>query len=588
MFKCVIIRIILIPMNMNDNVDLATLRHSTSHLMAQAVKKLFPEAKLAIGPSIDTGFYYDFDIDRTFTPEDLDRIEDKMRELVKMDSDFVKKEVKSEEAIEFFEKLNEPYKVELIRDLNQPTVTIYQHSDFSDLCAGPHVKSIRDIGAFKLLNVAGAYWRGDVSNKMLQRIYGTAFQTQKELDEHLELLKETERRDHRRIGRELDLFSFHDEGPGFTFFHPKGMIVVNEILKYWHCVHEERGYLEVKTPMILNNELWVRSGHWEHYRENMYFTAIDDIDYAVKPMNCPGVVLIYKSRQHSYREFPLKIAELGLVHRHELSGVLHGLFRVRAFTQDDAHIFCLTDQVKSEVIDVIRLIFDVYGTFGFRDFMLELSTKPEHSIGTDEMWENAQDALSKALSSEDVDFKINEGAGAFYGPKIDFHIKDCMGRTWQCGTIQIDFAMPDRFDLEYAGSDNLRHRPVMIHRTVLGSIERFLGILIEHYAGAFPLWLAPVQLKVLTINENVIEYARLLKEELSRDSFRVEIDDRPESISRKVREGQLEKVPYMLIVGDKEVKSSTISVRDRSGREERSLKVGTFLDKIRSEQKCRF
>lgn len=575
-------------MNMNDNVDLATLRHSTSHLMAQAVKKLFPEAKLAIGPSIDTGFYYDFDIERNFTPEDLSRIEDKMRELVKMDSDFVKNEVKSEEAIEFFEKLNEPYKVELIRDLNQPTVTIYKHSDFSDLCAGPHLKSTRDIGAFKLLNVAGAYWRGDVRNKMLQRIYGTAFRTQKELDEYRELLKETERRDHRKIGRDLDLYSFHDEGPGFAFFHPKGIVVINEILKYWRHKHEEQGYLEVKTPIILNNELWVQSGHWEHYRENMYFTRIDDIDYAVKPMNCPGVVLIYKSRQHSYREFPLKIAELGLVHRHELSGVLHGLFRVRAFTQDDAHIFCLPEQVKSEVIDVIRLIFDMYETFGFSDFMLELSTRPEHSIGTDEMWKGAQDALSEALSSEGVDFRINEGAGAFYGPKIDFHIRDCMGRTWQCGTIQVDFAMPDRFDLEYAGRDNLRHRPVMIHRTVLGSIERFLGILIEHYAGAFPLWLAPVQLRVLTINENVIEYARSLKEEFSGEGFRVEIDERPESIGRKIRESQLEKVPYMLIVGDKEMESSTISVRDRSGREERGLKIGTFMNRVRSEQKERF
>jgi len=575
-------------MNMNDNVDLATLRHSTSHLMAQAVKKLFPEAKLAIGPSIDTGFYYDFDIERNFIPEDLSRIEDKMRELVKMDSDFVKNEVKSEEAIEFFEKLNEPYKVELIRDLNQPTVTIYKHSDFSDLCAGPHLKSTRYIGAFKLLNVAGAYWRGDVRNKMLQRIYGTAFRTQKELDEYLELLKETERRDHRKIGRDLDLYSFHDEGPGFAFFHPKGMVVINEILKYWRYKHEERGYLEVKTPIILNNELWVQSGHWEHYRENMYFTRIDDMDYAVKPMNCPGVVLIYKSRQHSYREFPLKIAELGLVHRHELSGVLHGLFRVRAFTQDDAHIFCLPEQVKSEVIDVIRLIFDMYETFGFSDFMLELSTRPEHSIGTDEMWKGAQDALSEALSSEGVDFMINEGAGAFYGPKIDFHIRDCMGRTWQCGTIQVDFAMPDRFDLEYAGRDNLRHRPVMIHRTVLGSIERFLGILIEHYAGAFPLWLAPVQLRVLTINENVIEYARSLKEEFSGEGFRVEIDERPESIGRKIRESQLEKVPYMLIVGDKEMESSTISVRDRSGGEERGLKIGTFMNRVRSEHKEMF
>ena len=575
-------------MNMNDNVDLATLRHSTSHLMAQAVKKLFPEAKLAIGPSIDTGFYYDFDIERNFIPEDLSRIEDKMRELVKMDSDFVKNEVKSEEAIEFFEKLNEPYKVELIRDLNQPTVTIYKHSDFSDLCAGPHLKSTRYIGAFKLLNVAGAYWRGDVRNKMLQRIYGTAFRTQKELDEYLELLKETERRDHRKIGRDLDLYSFHDEGPGFAFFHPKGMVVINEILKYWRYKHDEGGYLEVKTPIILNNELWVQSGHWEHYRENMYFTRIDDIDYAVKPMNCPGVVLIYKSRQHSYREFPLKIAELGLVHRHELSGVLHGLFRVRAFTQDDAHIFCLPEQVKSEVIDVIRLIFDMYETFGFSDFMLELSTRPEHSIGTDEMWKGAQDALSEALSSEGVDFRINEGAGAFYGPKIDFHIRDCMGRTWQCGTIQVDFAMPDRFDLEYAGRDNLRHRPVMIHRTVLGSIERFLGILIEHYAGAFPLWLAPVQLRVLTINENVIEYARSLKEEFSGEGFRVEIDERPESIGRKIRESQLEKVPYMLIVGDKEMESSTISVRDRSGREERGLKIGTFMNRVRSEHKEMF
>ena len=569
---------------MNENMDLATLRHSTSHLMAQAVKELFPEAKLAIGPSIDTGFYYDFDIDRTFTPDDLVKIEDKMHELAKLDSNFVRREVRSEEAIDFFKKSDEPYKVELIRDLNLPTVTIYQHSDFSDLCAGPHLKSTMDIGAFKLLNVAGAYWRGDSRNKMLQRIYGTAFRTRKELDDYLKLLKETERRDHRRIGKDLDLFSFHDEGPGFAFFHPKGMIVINEILKYWRNKHEERGYLEVRTPIILNNELWVQSGHWEHYLENMYFTKIDDIAYAVKPMNCPGVMLIYKSRQHSYREFPLKVAELGLVHRHELSGVLHGLFRVRSFTQDDAHIFCLPEQAKSEVIDVIRLIFEMYGTFGFKDFMLELSTRPEHSIGTDEMWGNAQSTLSEALSSEDVDFNVNEGAGAFYGPKIDFHIKDCMGRMWQCGTIQVDFAMPDRFDLEYAGSDNIKHRPVMIHRTVLGSIERFLGILIEHHAGAFPLWLAPVQLKILTINENVIEYARSLKRELSAVGFRVEVDERPESISRKIRESQLEKIPYMLIVGDKERESSTISVRDRDGKEKRGLELGSFLDKISLER----
>ncbi|HHY36611.1 MAG TPA: threonine--tRNA ligase [Firmicutes bacterium] len=558
-------------------------RHSSSHILAQAVKRLYPEAKFAIGPAIENGFYYDFDVPESFTPQDLEKIEAEMKKIIAADYPIVREEVSREEALAYFAGRGEKYKEELIRDLPPDVpVSLYRQGDFVDLCAGPHVPSTGKIKAVKLTSVAGAYWRGDEKREMLQRIYGTSFPRQKELDEHLRMLEEAARRDHRKLGRELDLFSIHEEGPGFPFFHPKGMIIRNELESFWREVHLSRGYQEIKTPIILREDLWKQSGHWDHYKENMYFTEIDEQGYAIKPMNCPGGILIYKSRPHSYREFPLRLAELGLVHRHELSGVLHGLMRVRSFTQDDAHIFMLPEQIKDEIMGVIDLTDYLYRIFGF-DYHVELSTKPEKAMGSEEDWEMATRALREALEEKGIEYKVNEGDGAFYGPKIDFHLKDCLGRTWQCGTIQLDFQMPERFELEYTGEDGEKHRPVMIHRTCLGSIERFIGILIEHYAGAFPTWLAPVQVKILPITDRHLPYSRRLAQRLKEARIRVEVDERNEKVGYKIREAQLNKIPYMLIIGDKEVEEGTVSVRSRSQGDLGAMEADRFLELLKGE-----
>lgn len=539
------------------------LRHTSAHVLAQAVKRLFPEAKLAIGPAIQDGFYYDFDVERPFTPEDLEAIEREMQKIVAEDYPLERMEMEREEAIRFFRERGEDYKVELIGDIPEgEPVSLYRQGEFIDLCAGPHAPSTGRVKAFKLLSVAGAYWRGDESNKMLQRIYGTSFEKKKDLEEYLKMLEEAKKRDHRKLGKELDLFSIQEEGPGFPFFHPKGMVIRNVLEDLWRKEHIKKGYQEVKTPIILNEELWHRSGHWDHYKENMYFTEIDGAGYAIKPMNCPGGILLYKRKLHSYRDLPQRVAELGLVHRHELSGTLHGLMRVRCFTQDDAHIYMLPSQIKDEIIGVIELTDYLYSIFGF-DYHVELSTRPENSMGSDEDWERAINALREALEAKGMDYKVNEGDGAFYGPKIDFHLKDCIGRTWQCGTIQLDFQMPERFDIVYIGPDGEKHRPVMIHRTIFGSIERFIAILTEHYAGAFPVWLAPVQVKILPITDRHNGYAEELRKKLFDLGFRVEADLRNEKVGYKIREAQLEKVPFMLIVGDKEMSEGTVSVRSR-------------------------
>lgn len=558
-----------------------TLRHSAAHILAEAVKQLYPEVKLGIGPAIEDGFYYDFDRPEGFTPEDLERIERRMREIVTADEPFVRTEVSKAEAERLF--ANEPYKLELIREIPDETVTIYRQGTFADLCRGPHVQRTGQVRVFKLLSVAGAYWRGSEKNPMLQRIYGTAFPTQAELDEYLVFLEEARKRDHRRLGRELDLFSFHEEGPGFPFWHPKGMVVLNAVLDYWRRIHILHGYQEVRTPMILNEELWHRSGHWDTYRDNMYFTEIDEHTYAVKPMNCPGVMLIYKETLRSYRELPLKYAELGHVHRHEKSGVLHGLFRVRAFTQDDAHVFCTPDQAEAEIVKIIGLIQTIYAKFGFTDYRIELSTRPEKSIGTDEMWENAEKALHQALRSQGIEYAVNPGDGAFYGPKIDFHIRDSMGRSWQLGTIQLDFSMPERFELEYIGEDGKPHRPVMIHRAILGSIERFMGIIIEEYAGAFPLWLAPVQVVVLPIADRHVRYANDVAEKLTKFGLRVSVDARNEKTGFKIREAQVQKIPYMLVTGDREVEAGKVSVRQREAGDLGAMLLSDFIARVTSE-----
>ncbi len=538
--------------------------HTSSHIMAQAVKRLFPEAKLAIGPSIDNGFYYDFDVERPFSTDDLESIEQEMARIVKEDYKLERFELPRAEAIRLMEEMGEPYKVELINDLPKDAViSFYKQAEFVDLCAGPHIMSTGAVKAVKLLSVAGAYWRGSEKNKMLQRIYGVSYPKKNQLDEYLARLEEAKKRDHRKIGKALDLFSILEEGPGFPFFHPKGMIIRNELEDFWRKEHTKRGYQEIKTPIILNRDLWVRSGHWDHYQENMYFTKIDDMDFAIKPMNCPGSMLLYKRRIHSYRDFPLRVGELGLVHRHELSGVLHGLMRVRCFTQDDAHIFMLPEQIKDEIIGVIDLIDYFYGIFGFK-YHVELSTKPEKAMGSDEDWDRATNALKEALEEKNIKYVINEGDGAFYGPKIDFHLEDCLGRTWQCGTIQLDFQMPERFDLTYVGADDEKHRPVMIHRVVFGSIERFIAILTEHFAGAFPVWLAPVQVRIMSITDRSDEYIRQLAKLFEQDGIRVETDLRNEKIGFKIREAQMEKIPYMLIIGDKEVENGTVAVRSRS------------------------
>ncbi|MCX7745660.1 MAG: threonine--tRNA ligase [Clostridia bacterium] len=558
-------------------------RHTSSHIMAQAVKRLYPQVKLAIGPSIDTGFYYDFDIDKPFSIEELDKIEKEMDKIIKEDLALERFSLPREDAIKFMEEKGEIYKVELIRDLPEgEEISFYKQGEFVDLCAGPHLPSTGKVKAFKLLSVAGAYWRGSEKNKMLQRIYGTSFAKKSELDEYLHRLEEAKKRDHRKLGRELDLFDILEEGPGFPFFMPKGMVLRNNLEDYWRAEHRKRGYQEIKTPIILNEDLWHRSGHWDHYKENMYFTKIDEGDYAIKPMNCPGGMLAYKRKLHSYRDLPQRMAELGLVHRHELSGALHGLMRVRCFTQDDAHIFMTSEQIKDEVLGVINLIDDFYKVFGFK-YHVELSTRPEKSMGSDEQWEIAVNALKEALEAKGMSFKINEGDGAFYGPKIDFHLEDSIGRTWQCGTIQLDFQMPERFDLNYIGPDGEKHRPVMIHRVVFGSIERFIAILTEHFAGAFPTWLAPVQVKVLALVDKHHPYALEVQQMLEEKGIRVEVDLRNEKIGYKIREAQLEKVPYMLVIGDKEMENRTVAVRSRKDGDLGSMGMEAFSDKIVEE-----
>ena len=543
---------------------LDALRHSASHIMAQAVQHLYGESvQFGIGPWIANGFYYDIDTEHTFVPEDLAKIEAEMEKIVKQDLPIVRQEMSREDAIKFFADKGQNYKVELIRDLPEDAViSLYTQGDFTDLCAGPHLPSTGRIKALKLQSLAGAYWRGSEKNKMLQRIYGTAFEKKADLDAYLTMLEEAARRDHRKLGKELDLFSIQEEGPGFPFFHAKGMVIRNELENFWRKLHRKFGYEEIKTPIILNEELWHKSGHWDHYKENMYFTQIDGANYAVKPMNCPGGMLVYKTRHHSYRELPMRVAELGLVHRHELSGALHGLMRVRSFTQDDAHIFMLPSQIKDEIMGVMDLFNVVYSTFGL-SYHAELSTKPEKAMGSDEVWEVATSALQQALDERGMPYKINEGDGAFYGPKIDFHLKDSIGRTWQCGTIQLDMLMPERFDLTYVGEDGQRHRPVMIHRVAFGSMERFIGILIEHYAGAFPVWIAPLQVKILPITDRNMEYAQTLANKLREADIRVEVDERSEKIGYKIREAQMEKVPYMLVLGDKEAEAGMVAVRVR-------------------------
>ena len=564
-----------------------TLRHTASHILAQAVKRLWPEAKLAIGPAIDKGFYYDIDMEHTLTPEDLGKIEKEMGRIVKENLPITKSVMSRQEAIEFFKSKNEDYKVELIEDLPEDAViSCYAQGDFIDLCAGPHVSSTGKVKAFKLQSIAGAYWRGDEKNKMLQRIYGTAFEKKEELDAYLHLLEEAAKRDHRKLGKELGLFVIKEEGPGFPFFLPKGMALRNELENFWREVHHEFDYEEIRTPIILNKQLWETSGHWFHYRENMYTTIIDDEEYAIKPMNCPGGILVYQNEMHSYRDFPLRYAELGLVHRHELSGALHGLFRVRAFTQDDAHVFMLPDQMQSELMKVIELFDRIYSQFGLK-YHVELSTKPDNAMGDDAIWEAATEALRNAIEAKGIPYVINPGDGAFYGPKLDYHIEDSLGRTWQCGTIQLDMNLPERFQIEYIGEDGQKHRPIMIHRACFGSMERFIGILTEHYAGAFPTWMAPVQVKILPISEKHVEYAKELAKQMHRDYVRVEVDDRSEKIGYKIRQAQMAKVPYMLVVGDKEVEEGTVNVRKHGGDELGSVPFEEFFNSIKVEIKDR-
>lgn len=558
-------------------------RHSSSHIMAQAIKRLWPDAKYAIGPAVDKGFYYDFDTMHTFTPEDFKQIESEMESIIKSDYPIIRREMSREEALLFFRERNEDYKVELIEGLPEDAViSVYQQGEFVDLCAGPHLPSTGRVKAIKLMSVAGAYWRGNEKNKMLQRIYATSFPKKAMLDDYLHKLEEAKKRDHRKLGRELGLFVLLDEGPGFPFFLPKGMILRNELEKFWREEHQKAGYSEVRTPIILNEELWHRSGHWENYKENMYFTLIDDENYCVKPMNCPGGMLVYKQNLHSYRELPLRVGEMGLVHRHELSGVLHGLMRVRAFTQDDAHIFMLPEQMVAEIKGVIDLVDKFYGLFGF-PYHVELSTRPEKSMGSAEAWELATNTLKQALDERGLPYKINEGDGAFYGPKIDFHLQDSLDRTWQCGTIQLDFQMPEKFDLTYIGEDGEKHRPVMIHRVIYGSIERFIGILTEHFAGAFPAWLAPVQVRVLPITERQHEHAGRIMAELNEKGIRAEVDKRSEKIGYKIREGQLQKIPYLLVVGDKEVESGSVAVRHRREGDLGAMAMDDFVGMILQE-----
>lgn len=562
-------------------------RHTTSHIMAQAIKRLFPEVKLAIGPSIEDGFYYDIDSDEPITAEDLPKIEAEMKKIVKENLTITRFTKPRAEAIEFFKEKNEPYKVELIEDLPEDSeISFYQQGEFVDLCAGPHLMTTKPVKAFKLTSLAGAYWRGSEKNKMLTRIYGTSYTKKADLEEYITRMEEAKKRDHRKLGKELGLFMMKEEGPGFPFFLPKGMVLKNTLLDYWREIHNKAGYVEISTPIMLSRHLWETSGHWDHYKENMYTTVIDETDFAIKPMNCPGGILVYKSEPRSYRDLPLRMGELGLVHRHEKSGQLHGLMRVRCFTQDDAHIFMTPEQIRDEIKGVARLIDSVYQLFGFK-YHVELSTRPEDSMGSDEDWEIATEGLRGALDDLGLDYVVNEGDGAFYGPKIDFHLEDSIGRTWQCGTIQLDFQLPLRFECEYIGADGEKHRPIMIHRVAFGSIERFIGILIEHFAGAFPTWLAPVQVKVLPISEKYMDYANKVMNDLKDAGIRTEIDDRAEKIGYKIREARLQKIPYMLVVGAKEEEEGKVSVRSRFMGDEGAKDLNEFIDSVKEEIKNR-
>lgn len=570
-----------------DPEGLFTLRHTASHVMAQAIQHLFPGVKFAIGPAIDDGFYYDLDSDHVFSQEDFAAIEKEMAKIAKENIPLVKKVLPRDEALQYFKDKGQDYKVMLIEDLpEEETISLYEQGDFTDLCAGPHLKSTGKVKTFKLMTVAGAYWRGDSKNKMLQRIYATAFFSKEDLDHYLFVRAEAEKRDHRKLGKQLDLFSFHEEGPGFPFFHPKGMILRNKLMDYERELFKEFGYVEIMTPVILSKKLWLQSGHWDHYKENMYFTQIDDEDYAIKPMNCPGGILFFKTQQRSYRDLPMRVGEFGLVHRHELKGALHGLFRVRCFTQDDAHIFMTQEQMKDEVIKCMVMYQKMYGVFGL-EYHVELSTRPENSMGSDELWEISTNALREAIETAGVPYQINEGDGAFYGPKLDFHVQDSLGRTWQCGTIQMDMQLPERFDVNYIGEDGEKHRAVMLHRAGYGSLERFIGILIEHYAGAFPTWIAPVQAKIIPVTDKNLEYAKSVAAAMSESDIRVEVEEANETLGYKIRKAQMEKVPYMIIVGDQEMKGHTISVRSRKNGDLGSQSLPMFVANLIREVKER-
>lgn len=570
-----------------DPEGLFTLRHTASHVMAQAIQHLFPGVKFAIGPAIDDGFYYDLDSDHVFSQEDFAAIEKEMSKIAKENIPLVKKVLPRDEALQYFKDKGQDYKVMLIEDLpEEETISLYEQGDFTDLCAGPHLKSTGKVKTFKLMTVAGAYWRGDSKNKMLQRIYATAFFSKEDLDQYLFVRAEAEKRDHRKLGKQLDLFSFHEEGPGFPFFHPKGMILRNKLMDYERELFKEFGYVEIMTPVILSKKLWLQSGHWDHYKENMYFTQIDDEDYAIKPMNCPGGILFFKTQQRSYRDLPMRVGEFGLVHRHELKGALHGLFRVRCFTQDDAHIFMTQEQMKDEVIKCMAMYQKMYGVFGL-EYHVELSTRPENSMGSDELWEISTNALREAIETAGVPYQINEGDGAFYGPKLDFHVQDSLGRTWQCGTIQMDMQLPERFDVNYIGEDGEKHRAVMLHRAGYGSLERFIGILIEHYAGAFPTWIAPVQAKIIPVTDKNLEYAKSVAAAMSESDIRVEVEEANETLGYKIRKAQMEKVPYMIIVGDQEMKGHTISVRSRKNGDQGSQSLPMFVANLIREIKER-
>ena len=573
----------LAKIDFNDKEQRKAFRHTTSHVLAQAIKQTWPEAKLAIGPAIDDGFYYDIDLDHKVDEEDLKTLTKAMKKIIKQNLKLEYHERTREEAIEWAKSENEDYKVELIEDLPEgETISFYKQGDYDDLCAGPHIESTGQIGAFKLTSVAGAYWRGDSNNKMLQRIYGTSFPTQEELDAYLTKMEEAKKRDHRKIGKEMDLFMFSDAGPGFPFFLPKGMILRNELEYFWKTEHIKHGYVEIRTPLILNEQLWRTSGHWDHYKDNMYFTKIDDEDYAIKPMNCPGAILSYQRKLHSYRDLPVRMAEMGQVHRHELSGALHGLMRVRTFVQDDAHIIHTPEQTREEVSNVIKFFDEVYQMFGFK-YYVELSTRPEDSMGTEEEWALATDSLRDAIEGQGMEYTINEGDGAFYGPKLDFHIEDAVGRTWQCGTIQLDMQMPGRFDVTYIGADGEKHTPWMIHRTIFGSVERFIGILTEHFEGKFPLWLAPVQVRLMTVTEKFNDYAYKVAEELRAKGLRVEVDDRNEKIGYKLREARNERVSYMCVIGEREEEAGTLAVRSGKVGELGAMSVEDFAAKLVEE-----